>query len=85
MSKPTCKECIDFIDAYIDGTLDPDLRAEFESHLDKCPPCVDYVKSYERTVKNCNELRGDEPTPCCKIPEDLIKAILASKKEADKG
>ena len=81
MSKHTCKDCLDFIDAYIDGSLDPDMRAEFEKHLEKCPPCVDYVKGYEQTVKNCKELRGKEPTPCCEIPEDLIKAILKSKAE----
>ncbi len=82
MTHSTCKECLDFIDAYIEGTLDPELRAEFESHLEKCPPCVQYVESYEKAVGNCKELRGKEPTPCCKIPEDLIKAILNAKKEA---
>jgi len=79
----TCKECIDFIDAYVERTLDPELRAEFERHLKKCPPCVQYVESYERTVKMCKDLRGKEPTPCCQIPEELVRAILKAKADRE--
>jgi len=79
VNKHTCKDCIDFIDAYIDGSLDPAMRAEFEMHLEKCPPCIEYVKGYERAVKNCKSLCGDDPTPCCEIPEELIRAIIESR------
>lgn len=80
MSEHTCKDCIDFIDAYIDGELSGDVRAEFEEHLEKCPPCIDYLKSYERTVKACKELHEPVKKDVCReLPEGLVKAIMKAR------
>ena len=82
MSEHTCKDCIDFIDAYIDGELSGDMKERFETHLEKCPPCVDYLKSYERTVKACKHLHKPIRQDVCEqLPEGLVKAIMKAKAE----
>lgn len=35
----TCEEADRFLDAYLDGELEPDKRAELEQHLAGCPEC----------------------------------------------
>lgn len=77
----TCREVIDFLMAYVDGELAADVRSEFERHLAVCQPCVDYLASYRRTLELERQAfppRDQETAP--PIPEDLIRAILASRK-----
>ena len=78
-SKPyiTCQELIDFIMGYLDNELPPDQRAEFDRHMAVCPSCVDYLKTYEKTVllaKTC----ADDPVPD-DVPESLVQAILNAR------
>jgi len=79
--KMNCRECIDFLMAYLDNELPESERAVFEDHLAKCPPCVDYLNTYRATIelekKAC--CCKDAPPPAV-VPEDLIKAILAARK-----
>ena len=44
-----------------------------------CPSCVDYLKTYEKTVilaKSC----ADDPVPD-EVPESLVQAILEARKK----
>ena len=73
----TCKEIADFLMDYLDGELALAKRVIFEEHLGECPACVAYLQSYAMTVKLTHverETKPDEP------PEDLIRAILAARK-----
>ena len=72
----TCQEIIDFLGDYVSGELPAAQREEFERHLAICPPCVDYLKTYEQTIRlgKCCCSDVDE-----KPPEELIKAILAAR------
>lgn len=78
----TCREVVDFLMDYLSGSLAPEERQEFERHLEACPPCVSYLKTYERTValgkKACCK-EGDSIAE--KVPEDLVKAILAAQRK----
>ena len=47
----TCRELIDFLMEYLDRELPADQRAAFETHLDMCPACVDFLNSYQATRK----------------------------------
>jgi mycothiol system anti-sigma-R factor len=74
----TCQQLIDFIMSYLDDELPQDQRAEFDRHMSACPSCVDYLKTYEKTVllaKSC----ADDPVPE-EVPESLVQAILEARK-----
>jgi mycothiol system anti-sigma-R factor len=74
----TCQQLVDFIMSYLDNELPQAERAEFDRHMAACPSCVDYLKTYEKTIllaKTC----GDDPVPD-EVPESLVQAILEARK-----
>lgn len=78
----TCKEIIDFLLDYVDGELSENKHAEFEKHLNVCPDCVAYIKSYNSTielVKLINDSEGNKIPE--KIPHGLVDAILTAKRK----
>lgn len=82
----TCKELIEFLDDYYAGDQPAEVRAEFEKHLATCSECVDYLRTYENTVRLAQAASlCDEPAATADdAPEELIQAILAARsKQAD--
>jgi anti-sigma factor RsiW len=78
----TCREFVDFLDRYVEGTLTAEERETFEHHIVDCPPCGDYLDSYRMTIGLCREAFDDPGAQVSspEIPEDLIRAILEAKK-----
>ena len=72
----TCREVISFLLEYLDGTLSEHERARFEKHLSLCDSCVAYLHTYETTIRMEKLTAADEAA----IPEDLVKAVLASRR-----
>jgi anti-sigma factor (TIGR02949 family) len=76
----TCQQLTDFLMSYLDGDLPAEQRAEFDRHMAACPSCVDYLKTYETTVRLAKECATD-PVPE-EVPETLVQAILAARKRS---
>jgi anti-sigma factor RsiW len=77
----TCHELVEYLMGYLEGDLDSETRRAFETHLDECPSCVGYMKSYEQTVKVGRSARdGPEGPAPDEAPEELVDAILAARK-----
>ena len=75
----TCRELIDFLANYLDDELRPTARTEFERHLNDCPDCVDYLRSYEETIKlGTGALLATDDPVRADVQEDLVRAILAA-------
>lgn len=47
----TCKQLFDFLADYVDGTIAPRRREEFERHIRVCPSCQAYLDGYRRTIE----------------------------------
>ena len=76
----TCREFADFIADYLSGELPADIRARFEGHLDVCDNCVTYLAGYKATVELGKRAFEDETaTLPADVPDDLVKAILATR------
>jgi anti-sigma factor RsiW len=75
----TCQELIDFLMDYCDGALPPEQLAEFEKHLHCCPPCVDYMKTYQQAVCMGKSVCSEEERAAHEVPEQLVRAILAAR------
>jgi anti-sigma factor RsiW len=78
----SCREIIDFLAAYLDGELAPPVREDFEAHLALCPDCVGYLESYRETLRLARDSRADDDEACREVPEELLRAILASRRPA---
>lgn len=77
----TCRELAEFIADYLSGDIPPDVREPLERHLSRCENCRHYLASYEATValgRRAFENENADVPP--DVPEDLVKAILASRK-----
>jgi predicted anti-sigma-YlaC factor YlaD len=78
----TCRECSDFLADYRDDTLDAQVRATFEMHLDKCRNCREYLTQYEAAItvsKSACAKQTDDALHS--FPEELVKAILAARRD----
>jgi len=46
----TCKDVImDMLADYLELTFRPEVVADLERHLQACPPCMAYLKTYQKT------------------------------------
>jgi anti-sigma factor RsiW len=77
----TCREFADFIMSYLTGELPAEAVTAFERHLSRCPSCRTYLGEYQATVEAGREAFADENALVPPdIPEDLVRAILASRR-----
>jgi hypothetical protein len=67
-----CSEIKDLLSQYIDGMLDPDLRAETEAHLKSCDECR---ALYDDLLSVTSALGGLKPLA---MPQGLDERILRS-------
>ena len=74
-----CRELAEFLNDYVSGELPMETRTHFEFHISKCKNCHQYMVQYQVVIKAgkiaCDEM-SDELPP---MPEELIKAVLASR------
>jgi len=78
-----CREFVEFIIEYREGTLPADQRAIFDAHIKACPECGDYLEGYIRTIgisRLAFECR-EESEPPATMPERLVDAILRARKK----
>jgi anti-sigma factor RsiW len=47
----SCRELVDVITDYLEGTMARGDRVRFEAHLDDCPYCVNYVAQMRETIE----------------------------------
>jgi anti-sigma factor RsiW len=65
-----CQECIELLVDYLEGELPPERARALDIHLDLCPSCVSFVKTYKGTVDVARRLPIDE------IPPELTQRLL---------
>lgn len=77
----TCRDFITFLREYLEEDLAPAEKARFETHLELCPSCVAYLQTYRQTIDLAREAFRDSEAPVPdEVPEELVAAILASRK-----
>lgn len=75
----TCRELIDFLMDYVDGSLPLDRRQEFERHLAVCPSCIAYLEGYKSAVRLGKSALAPSDEPAApKAPDELLRAIKAA-------
>jgi anti-sigma factor RsiW len=75
----TCQDVITVLLDYLDHTLDAEVVAKLEAHLETCAPCRAYLATYRRTIGTVrNAGRGE-------MPEDLRRRLAAFLAERARG
>ena len=65
-----CKEVTGLIGDYLNDRLTPAIRREFTRHLRICPDCVNFVKTYQKTIT------ATQSVPIEGIPSGVRKNVL---------
>ncbi len=76
-----CKECLDLLFDYLEGNLDDETSSSLDEHLQDCPPCINFLRTYKKTTVICRESLGKNDIPDVvqmKLKEFLDKNIQKS-------
>lgn len=76
----TCRELVEVITDYIEGTLPDEERRRFDEHLGECKYCVSYLEQMRATIDTLGELREDSLSP--DVRDELLEAFRGWKQSA---
>lgn len=54
-----CRDMVDLVLAYLEGTLDPGEQQAFEAHIADCLNCWRFLRTYRETVSLGQQLREE--------------------------
>ena len=78
----TCKELIeDFLADYLDATLCPEVVADLERHLERCPPCVAYLNTYKQTRELVGRTAPADMPPAMRV---VLRKFMLEQLAEDK-
>ncbi len=72
----SCQKLLEFLTEYVDGQLPMSQRLAFELHLAICRDCRSYLHNFKATIAATKQASNDVTD----MPEDLVKAILNSRR-----
>ena len=58
----TCKELVELVTGYFEGSLRGRQRRRFEAHLAACDGCTRYVAQMQTTIRATGRLTEDQVT-----------------------
>lgn len=59
----TCREIVELVTGYLEGTLPEAQRRPFERHIALCPNCDTYLAQMRQTIDSLGELGAESPAP----------------------
>jgi anti-sigma factor RsiW len=60
LDQMTCRELVELVTEYLEGTLPEEDRVRFDDHLVSCPHCVTYLDQMRTTVGLLGTLSEDQ-------------------------
>jgi anti-sigma factor RsiW len=62
---------------YVSGELSEEVRVHLAQHLEGCPPCVNYLRTYEVTIRMTRRLPDVPP------PQALLERLKAALEQGE--
>jgi predicted anti-sigma-YlaC factor YlaD len=69
----TCREMVELVTEYLEGTMPLRLRAIFEAHLSVCPGCTAYLDQMRQTIRVLGKLTEETIAPQAR--DELLKVF----------
>jgi len=76
MSHPdliTCRQLVELVTDYVEGTLTPEARVRVEAHLATCDGCGAYVEQMRMTLRVVGHLAPEDLDP--RVERSLLDAF----------
>jgi predicted anti-sigma-YlaC factor YlaD len=74
----TCKELVELVTEYLEGTLQEDVRMRMERHLSGCDGCTTYLEQMRQTIRLTGQVQEETLTP--QQRDDLLRLFRDWKK-----
>ena len=74
----TCKELVELVTDYLEGTLPAEVRRRMEQHLSGCDGCTHYLEQMRQTIRLTGQVREESLTPGQR--DDLLRLFRDWKK-----
>jgi predicted anti-sigma-YlaC factor YlaD len=74
----SCKELVELVTDYFEGTLPPVERERFEAHLGTCSGCTNYLQQMRQTVHTLGKLTEETIAP--QTRDELLQIFKNWKK-----
>ncbi len=58
-----CRQVVELVTDYLEGTLPTADRRRFEEHLAGCPHCTEYLAQMRETIRLAGRLTPEDLTP----------------------
>jgi anti-sigma factor RsiW len=68
----TCREMVELVTDYLEGTMPARRRRRFERHLSGCEGCTEYLEQMRTTVTLTSRVRVEG------IPAEAVAPLLAA-------
>jgi len=78
-AKITCQQITALILDYVTGELNAETALAFKAHLRKCPDCIAFLITYQKTVHTARSLRHES------IPLQMRRRVRQFLRERIKG
>ena len=62
----SCKELVELVTEYLEGTLPENRRADFDYHLSDCEGCTNYLAEMRETIRLTGHLSEEDLSPDAK-------------------
>lgn len=59
----TCRQMVELVTDYLEGSLSPRHRRRFESHLSGCDHCVEFLQQMRVTIALTGRITVDDLSP----------------------
>ena len=74
----TCKELVELVTEYLEGTLPAAERARFDEHLTGCGKCGAYLDQMRQTIRTLGTLAEDSVP--AEVRAELLEAFRSWKR-----
>lgn len=75
-----CRECLELLNDYVDGSLDSEIKESLEEHFKDCPPCISFLNTYKASTQVASRTLSET-----EIPEVVQEKLREFVKETLKG
>jgi anti-sigma factor RsiW len=58
-----CRQVVELVTDYLDGSLPRSQRRRFEAHLAGCPHCTEYLEQMRATIRLAGRIAAEDLTP----------------------
>lgn len=74
----TCKELVELVTEYLEGSLPAEDLARFEEHVVSCPPCHVHLRQMRQTIETVGRI--PEESLSSDAEHDLLEAFRSWKR-----